>query len=193
MITSMYKACENVIAVTNRTLVEGDYLTQLEKVCSRHPRALILREKDLSAADYRELAKAVLEICRRAGVACFLHSHIAIARELGCPHLHLSLAGLLQAGDLSRDFEEISVSCHSREDVEKALSLGANRIVLGTIFPTDCKPGLTGRGTDFVREICDMCPLPVYAIGGITFENLPRILEAGAAGGCMMSAMMKLN
>ena len=36
-----------LIAVTNRHLCAGDYLTQLEKVCAAHPAALILREKDL--------------------------------------------------------------------------------------------------------------------------------------------------
>ena len=44
-----------------------------------------------------------------------------------------------------------------------------------------------------VREICANCPVPVYAIGGINEERLPQVMEAGAAGGCMMSGFMRMK
>ena len=93
---------------------------------------------------------------------------------------------------LRKDFEEISVSCHSMEDMELAVKSGASQIILGTIFETECKKGLKGKGVEFVREVCEKCPVPVYAIGGINMERLPIIMQAGAAGGCMMSGFMRL-
>ena len=93
---------------------------------------------------------------------------------------------------LHRDFEEISVSCHSMEDVETAVGNGATQIILGTIFETECKKGLKGKGVEFVREICKGCSVPVYAIGGINQEKLIQVMNAGAAGGCMMSGFMKM-
>lgn len=62
---------------------------------------------------------------------------------------------------------------------------------LGHIFATQCKPGLPPRGLALLKEVCTHSPIPVYAIGGITLANLPQVLEAGAAGGCMMSGFMK--
>ena len=94
--------------------------------------------------------------------------------------------------ELQRDFEEISVSCHSLEDVNIAVKNGATQIILGTIFETDCKKGLKGKGIGFVEAICKACPIPVYAIGGINLERLPQVRKAGAAGGCMMSGFMQL-
>ena len=48
----------------------------------------------------------------------------------------------------------------------------------------------------FVREIADYCGIhadvPVFAIGGITPENIGLVKEAGAKGGCMMSYMMSM-
>ena len=48
----------------------------------------------------------------------------------------------------------------------------------------------------FVREIADYCGIhadvPVFAIGGITPENIGLVKEAGANGGCMMSYMMSI-
>ena len=46
--------------ITNRALVNGDFLEQLQKVAQVHPHALILREKDLPDAEYEKLAAKVL-------------------------------------------------------------------------------------------------------------------------------------
>ena len=188
---------EHTIVITNRALVKGDFLEQLERVLRLRPHGLILREKDLSDAAYTALAKEVLALCRKEEVLCFLHSRILSAKELNCRNLHLSVPALdammpEERRQLREEFDRISVSCHSMEDMQFAVECGASQIVLGTIFETDCKKGLKGSGTGFVREICRACPVPVYAIGGITPERLPEVMEAGAAGGCMMSGFMKL-
>ena len=232
--------CQDAIVITNRALVKGDFLTQMARVLSLHPHAVILREKDLPDAAYEALARALLPMCRAAQVPCFLHGHIALAQKLGCRRIHLPLAALEQqmlgastvetssieclpqkqpgarlhtqlaeaderraqrasesdscAGKprLQDLFDEISVSCHSMEDVQRAVAGGATQIVLGTIFETECKRGLKGRGLDFVREVTAACPIPVYAIGGITLERIPLVQHAGAAGGCMMSGFMTM-
>ena len=68
-------------------------------------------------------------------------------------------------------------------------------LLLGTIFETECKKGLKGKGLLFVREVCDYCRsygnIPVFAIGGITPDNIEDVKKAGARGGCMMSYMMQ--
>lgn len=194
----MCREYEHTIVITNRTLVQGDFLTQIEKVVGLHPHALILGEKDLTDEEYEQLAGKVLVICRKENVACFLHSRIAIARKIGCKKIHLSIPILqnltkVEQIHLKKEFEEISISCHSLSDVQTAMNSGATQIILGTIFETDCKKGLKGKGTEFVREICCQCPVPVYTIGGMNLERLANVMEAGAAGGCMMSGFMKMR
>lgn len=198
MIIFMCREYEHTIVITNRALVQGDFLMQMEKVARLHPRALILREKDLTDEEYEQLAEKVLEICRKENVACFLHSRIAIARKISCERIHLSIPILQNLTEVERirlrkEFEEISISCHSLRDVQTAINSGATQIILGTIFETDCKKGLKGKGTEFVRKICSQCPVPVYAIGGINLERLASVMDAGAAGGCMMSGFMKMR
>ena len=193
----MCKQYEHTIAITNRALVQGDFLEQMQKVIRLHPHAVILREKDLSDDAYEALAEKILCLCDEEGVRCFLHSRIAVARKLGCRRIHLSVPVLEAMSEeerigLKHDFAEISVSCHSLEDVDIAVKNGATQIILGTIFETECKKGLKGKGLGFVEAICKACPLPVYAIGGISLERLPQARKAGAAGGCMMSGFMKL-
>lgn len=196
MITSMCNSYEHTIVITNRYLVQGDFLKQLEKVTKLHPHALILREKDLTDDAYESLAKKVFDLCKREDITFFLHTKIEIARKIGCQNIHLSipvLKGLSETEKkaLTEDFCEISISCHSMEDVEIAMVGGATQIILGTIFETECKKGVLGKGVEFVREICQKCPLPVYAIGGMNLQRLPLVIDAGAAGCCMMSGFMQ--
>lgn len=196
MITSMCNSYEHTIVITNRHLVQGDFLKQLEKVTKLHPHALILREKDLADDAYESLAKKVFDLCKREDITFFLHTKIEIARKIGCQNIHLSipmLKGLSETEKkaLTEDFCEISISCHSMEDVEIAMAGGATQIILGTIFETECKKGVLGKGVEFVREICQKCPLPVYAIGGMNLQRLLLVIDAGAAGCCMMSGFMQ--
>ena len=196
MITSMCNSYEHTIVITNRHLVQGDFLKQLEKVTKLHLHALILREKDLADDAYESLAKKVFDLCKREDITFFLHTKIEIARKIGCQNIHLSipvLKGLSETEKkaLTEDFCEISISCHSMEDVEIAMAGGATQTILGTIFETECKKGVLGKGVEFVREICQKCPLPVYAIGGMNLQRLPLVIDAGAAGCCMMSGFMQ--
>ena len=196
MITSMCNSYEHTIVITNRHLVQGDFLKQLEKVTKLHPHALILREKDLTDDAYESLAKKVFDLCKREDITFFLHTKIEIARKIGCQNIHLSITVLKGLSEtekkaLTEDFCEISISCHSMEDVEIAMAGGATQIILGTIFETECKKGVLGKGVEFVREICQKCPLPVYAIGGMNLQRLPLVIDAGAAGCCMMSGFMQ--
>ena len=173
---------ENLIAVTDRSLCSGDFLTQIEKIVSLHPHSLILRERDLPDEEYLLLARKVQAI---------VHSRIGIARQIGCPNLHLPFPALAALGIRPEGFACVSTTSHSMKDMQQAVALGADLIILGTIFETECKKGLRGRGLAFVEEICSACPVPVYAIGGIKESNIDAVMAAGAAGGCMMSGFMK--
>ena len=167
---------ENLIAVTDRSLCSGDFLAQIKKIVSLHPHSLILRERDLTDEEYLLLARQVQAICEKEAdvkVPFFVHSRIGIARQIGCPNLHMHLPALAALGIRPEGFACVSTS------------------ILGTIFETECKKGLRGRGLAFVEEICSACPVPVYAIGGIKESNIDAVMAAGAAGGCMMSGFMK--
>lgn len=178
------------IAITNRQLCKKDFLTQIKIVAKLHPNAIILREKDLEDEAYKELANNVFSICRKEKVGFFVHQRVNIARHIGCKNIHLPNHVAVEYQNQLDDFEQISVACHSLEDVKKAEKAGATRIILGTIFETDCKKGLKGKGTSFVKEICCQTNLPVYAIGGIKENNIAEVIKAGAKGGCMMSGFM---
>ena len=190
-----YTAFHPVLAISNRSLCERPFLEQIERVCKLRPDALVLREKDLSPQEYKELAEQVLEICGEYQVPCILHSFWKEALELGCNQIHLPLY-LLRGLDpeAKKKFRVIGTSIHAVEEAVEAQSLGATYLTAGHIYTTDCKKGLAPRGLEFLRQVCESVELPVFAIGGIKFdpEQWQEIREAKAVGGCIMSGMMQV-
>ena len=181
-----------LICVTNRALCREDFLTRIEKLAKAHPAAILLREKDLTEADYIKLAHDVLCICRKYNTLCILHNYANASYTLHHPALHLPLPALRTLSETDRTkFQILGASCHSVEDAVEAESLGCTYITAGHIFDTDCKKGLPGRGLEFLQKVCAAVSIPVYAIGGICPENITSVRSAGAAGGCIMSSAMQ--
>ena len=185
----------HIIAVTNRRLSARPYLEQIERICSRHPRALLVREKDLTEEEYGCLAGSVYEICRNYQVPCIYHSFVGAASEKGVKAVHLPLPLLRKAAgnSLLKSFETVGTSVHSPEEAWEAAELGASYLTAGHVYTTDCKKGLPPRGLSFLQEVCRTADLPVYAIGGIhTEEQIAEVMAAGAAGACIMSGAMRI-
>lgn len=188
----MIMSMSNLICVTNRTLCHGNFLAQIEKIAACHPAAILLREKDLTPDAYKELAMEVIKICNQHQTPCILHGFADVAFQLHADAIHLPLPLLRQlTGEQRKRFVKLGSSCHSVEDALEAQALGCTYIIAGHIFETDCKKGLPGRGLTFLKEVCQSVTLPVYAIGGITSENIRQVLAAGASGVCMMHSLME--
>ena len=190
MITCM----SEMICVTNRLLCRGDLIGRIEDIAKCRPCGIILREKDLPAEEYLSLAERVYEICEKYGVRCILHSFAQAAVSIGCDNIHMPLPMLKKMTEEGKArFTHIGASCHSLTEAQEAVEKGADYLIAGHIFATDCKKGLPGRGTDFLREICSHVDVPVYAIGGITPDNISEVLQTGAKGVCVMSGIMQCS
>lgn len=62
-------------------------------------------------------------------------------------------------------------------------------LIFGHVFATDSKPGASPRGIDALSEVVSVAPVPVLAVGGIHAQNAARVIEAGAAGIAVISAI----
>lgn len=189
MIMSMY----NIIAVTNRHLCCGDFFRQLERLAQSPIRAVLLREKDLSLAEYKEMAGQALAICRRHGKKMILHGFVEAAADIKADALHITFAQLQELSQRPDNVQQLGVSVHSLSEALAAQRLGADYLIVGHVFATACKRGVPPRGLAFLRQLCAGTALPVYAIGGMSLARLPLVLAQGAAGICMMSECMKVQ
>ncbi len=176
----------DILCVTNRMLCREDFTTRLARIAAAGPHAIILREKDLSDEEYAVLAARVHEICTFWGVPLVLNGHAALAAQRGLP-AQLSLAAVGEG----RTLTGFGVSVHAPEEVRTACAQGACWLVAGHVWDTACKAGTPGRGAHFLGDtVRAAAGVPVYAIGGVTPERMPAVRAAGAAGACVMSALM---
>lgn len=182
---------KNVIAVTSRKLCSRPFLEVFEDLAKKDLKTIVLREKDLTEEEYFQMAGQCMEICRAAGADLTLHHFIDVARRLGAKKIHLPYPVFLQEDGRWKDFDTVSTSIHKPEEAKEAQRLGADFVFAGHVFQTDCKKGLKPRGIDFLKEVVDSVSIPVYGIGGINEENFQQVINAGAAGGCIMSGFMK--
>ena len=187
-----------LIAVTDSASCPRPLAEQIErltKLTELRPQAVILRAKSLDKAAYRTLALQAQQSCEAAGIALILHSDWQLAHELGISKLHLPLALLRQMPACKRThFTWLSISVHSVGEAQEAQALGATVLIAGHIYTTQCKAGLAPRGFGFLQNVCSAVNLPVYAIGGISFDAAQHAeLQAnGARGACVMSSYMRL-
>jgi thiamine-phosphate pyrophosphorylase len=154
-----------------------------------------LREKDLSGRALETLAR---EVMREVSCATnhqppttrlLINSRTDIAVAVGADGVHLRSDDISPAavrrlwsrcgvGTPARERPVIGVSCHSRDDVLRAESEGADFAVFAPVFE---KEGSSPAGIAALREAC-RGKIPVFALGGVTLENTAACLEAGAAG-----------
>lgn len=175
--------------ITNRHLYAKPLLEALEGILQQHPAGLILREKDLTAEEYRDLASSVMALCHQHNVPCWLHTFVGVARELQPERLHLPLAVLRELGEDGQQGlpKNIGASCHSLEEIMEAARLGATCCTFSPVYPSQCKPGVPPKGLELLQQVCEKSPIPVYALGGVTRDKAKELAAAGAAGGVMMS------
>lgn len=180
-----------LIAVTNRSLCKNDkdFFSRIEALADNLKRGdrILLRETELEVPAYTALAEKCQTICHDTVVKMDLHTHFETAKKLKINRVHLPMA-LLRVG-IPVGYS-CSASVHSVEEAVEAQRLGAEFLIAGHIYATDCKKGLPPRGVDFLKSVCDSVTIPVCAIGGITPERVPEIQAAGAAGVCVMSSFM---
>lgn len=195
--------------ISNRKLCENENLEkQIEKIFSAYQRkiilenfeivALTLREKDLNKNKYLKLVEKIYPICQKYRIDLILHQNydLRLDNKYNVEGLHLSYNTFKSLNknireELIKKYKKIGVSIHSIDEAKEVEMLGANYVVAGHIFKTDCKKDLEPRGLEFIQELSLILTIPIFAIGGINQENSHLVINSGAFGVCMMSSLMK--
>lgn len=155
-------------------------------------RLIQLREKDLPARELLALARTLRELTRRWDAMLLVNDRVDVALLSKADGVHLGEAALpvADARSLLPPNAVVTVAAHSLATAKEAEADGADAVVLGTIFPTDSKPGRAPAGLSFLREIVRSVQLPVFAIGGIDPDRAAMVLREGAYGVAVIRSVL---
>jgi thiamine-phosphate pyrophosphorylase len=142
-----------------------------------------IRERDLPARELALLTRRALEVRGRARVLVNARVDVALACGAHGAHLPANSPPPSAWRPVAPPGFLFSVACHSVEEVRAAERDGADYALFSPVFPPLSKSGYgPPQGLERLAEAARAVSIPVLALGGITWDNAPRCLEAGAAG-----------
>jgi len=153
-----------------------------------------LREKQMEAGELVKLAVAMVAVLRESGKTKLLvNGRPDVAVAAGADGVHLTAAeGELTAEHVREVFGVaragrplISVSCHTLEEVRRAVNDEADFLLFGPVFEKRVDGEMVGEGVGLekLQEACEAADgTPVLALGGVTWPRAELCIEAGASG-----------
>lgn len=194
-------ALHDFLKKSNATISTLAYLKALIRF---KPDNLLLRAKELTYEDYEHLLQELLPVAASAEVQLIVSHHIDLAVKHNLP-VQLSVEECMNATAQLKPKAsigqtalrpaplQIGVSVHSFPEAQQAITHGAAWLVLGHLFPSRCKPGLSPRNPKECRSILELASarrIPIHGIGGINFNTYP-LMPNDYAGIYVMTETME--
>jgi thiamine-phosphate pyrophosphorylase len=175
---------------------EVSLLRHVRKIIARGTDFIQIREKDLLDRRLFDLTRRIVEMAQAERCRVLVNGRADIAVAAGADGVHLTSSGL-RISDVRNWVPKnfiVGASVHTTKEIRAACAGGVDYILVGHVFPTASKEGMgTALGVDFLRRACRESSVPIMALGGITAERIPTVLQAGAAGVAGISLFQKYD
>lgn len=149
------------------------------------------REKTASTRTMLSDAKGIRKLCKEYNALFIINDRIDIALasdadgvHLGQDDMPIDIAKKILPGKI------IGISVSNTKETLEAQQNGADYLGAGSIFPTGTKKDSSVIGLEKLGEIMSVAKVPVYAIGGITLENLDMVKKYNVHGVAVISAIL---
>jgi len=150
------------------------------------------RQKSGSTREMIEVAKQMKQLCSDNGVTLIVNDRVdvAIAAEVDAVHLGQDDFTIPLARKLLGKDVIIGGSASTIEEAQVCLSEGADYVGFGPVYPTTSKDDANPvTGIPMLKQVVEAIPLPIIVIGGVSAENIPEVMRAGAYGIAVISAV----
>jgi len=179
-----HPSCRGLYAITDALLIPDDRLTEaVEQAILGGARLIQYRDKSHDDARRLTQAKALYELCQHHAVPLIINDDVELAAQVGAAGVHVgkddsafAIARARLGGNAL-----IGVSCYDRLDLAlEAVRAGADYVAFGAFFPSPTKPTEIRASVALLRKARAALNVPIVAIGGITPDNAPLLLDVGA-------------
>lgn len=141
------------------------------------------RHKSAGAAVRKDQASALLQVCRRHGIAFVINDHVELCVELDADGVHVGGTDVSVAQARARVGEKkiVGASCYGTLQLARdADAAGATYVAFGGFYPSRVKQYALQTSPDIVTHWKQESSLPVVVIGGMTQENCQPLIAHGA-------------
>ncbi|MFQ5824632.1 MAG: thiamine phosphate synthase [bacterium] len=186
----------SLYAILDKEFIKGRSISTLAEDLIKGGAGVIqLRNKISETEEFYLEALKVKEVTQKHGIPLIINDRLDIAMAVKADGVHLGQKDLpLQvARSMIGEKMILGVSVHNLNEFYKAVEGGADYLGVGTIYPTNTKDDLQIMGIKIVETLRSKTNLPLIAIGGITLENLAPIIQAGADGVAVISALLNVE
>jgi 8-oxo-dGTP diphosphatase len=163
---------------------EDAFLEQARTAIDRGLRLVQVREKSFAPERLSRFAEHLRDIAHARGARVLLNGDVETAGATRCDGVHWMAARLLAAHSRPHDML-CAASCHERIELARAAALGVDFAVLGPVKATPSHPGAQPLGWHLFAELAHASPLPIYALGGLTADDIDAAIDHGAHGVAM--------
>lgn len=177
------KTLRGLYAITPEGLTPPVLLARVEAALAGGVVLLQYRDKSTDTRQRNEMAQALLTLCRRYGTPLIINDDLPLALATGANGVHLGGDdGDLAAARLALGPGKIlGASCYADfAQAQAAVAAGADYVAFGAVYPSTTKPDARPAPMTLFERCRAELPVPTCAIGGITLENAPPLLAAGA-------------
>ncbi|MCM3719276.1 thiamine phosphate synthase [Fictibacillus phosphorivorans] len=139
-----------------------------------------------------EMAKRAKKICRDHGVLFIVNDDLELMKQVDADGLHVGQTdGSLAFIRKETEGKVLGVSTHTLAEAINAVDHGADYIGAGPVYATVTKPDAQEPvGPEFIKMLrANGIAVPIVGIGGISLENTKAVIEAGADGAAIISAI----
>lgn len=153
-----------------------------ERVAARLPPGTGIVYRAFGAADAEARGRRLMMIARRRGLVVLVGADAGLARRVGAHGVHLPERDGRSASRLKARNPSwiVTAAAHSAAAVRRAR--GADAVLLSPVFPSRSPSAGQPLGLMRFSSVARGARLPVYALGGATMKNAPRLCSAGASG-----------
>ena len=177
------------------------YLDSIRLALEGGCRWIQLRMKDATDEEILPVALEAQKMCREAGATFIIDDHVDLVKQIKADGVHLGKNDMpiAEARRILGDAFIIGGTANTFEDVRAHYEAGANYIGCGPFRFTTTKKGLSPiLGLEGYISICSQMKaegidLPIVAIGGITLDDIPQIMQTGVTGIALSGAVLNAD
>ncbi len=179
-----------IYAITPERADDELLFTQVEQALGSGLRWLQYRDKTSSPARRLRRARALVELCHRHDARIIINDDVDLCLQSAADGVHLgqSDGSLAQARRRLGHDRILGATCHADIELARQAAVDADYVAFGAFFPSHNKPAAPRAALDILRQAAPLGK-PRVAIGGLTLDNAPAVIAAGADALAMISAL----